>query len=302
MNGVALCAWNGIALCAGYGGLELGLRLALGDRYRTVGVVERDLVAVSVLAARMADGSLEQAPIWDDVTTFDGTSWRGCVDIVTAGFPCQPFSVAGKRRGLDDERWIWPDIARIIGDVGPRYVFLENVPGLIRHGLGPVLGSLAEMGFAAEWGCFSAAEAGATHKRERIFILAYRDGERESQPEGADGDQRRRVGHCRSAVGDARGVAPREPGDPALWHEHGDKARDWAGATGRLFPPGPSDGAGWLDYLAGSSEAEPAVCFPSDGNTGRVDELFLLGNGVVPIVAAYAFLVLAQRFGAETKG
>ena len=365
MNGVAVRAWNGLALCAGYGGLELGMRLALGGSYRTVGVVERDLVAAGVLAARMAEGSLEPAPIWDDVTTFNGAGWRGCVDIVTAGFPCQPFSVAGKRKGLDDERWIWPDIARIIGEVGPRYVFLENVPGLIRHGLGHVLGSLAEMGFDAEWGCFSAAEMGAPHKRERVFVLAYRDGERESQPEGADGDQRRRAGHCRSAVANPNGERQQErrTAEPARaqyasaecgsefvadadgggrWPTvrvdsasgalsqavggEGDVVSGAAGGhvadadkprfdigteaerggqsvrSGGLFPPGPGDRTGWQAYLEHSPETEPAVCFPPDGDPGRMDELFLLGNGVVPIVAAYAFVVLAQRLGAETEG
>lgn len=365
MNGVAVRAWNGLALCAGYGGLELGMRLALGGSYRTVGVVERDLVAAGVLAARMAEGSLEPAPIWDDVTTFNGAGWRGCVDIVTAGFPCQPFSVAGKRKGLDDERWIWPDIARIIGEVGPRYVFLENVPGLIRHGLGHVLGSLAEMGFDAEWGCFSAAEMGAPHKRERVFVLAYRDGERESQPEGADGDQRRRVGHCRSAVASPNGERQQErrTAEPARaqyasaecgsefvadadgggrWPTvrvdsasgtlsqavggEGDVVSGAAGGhvadadkpgfdigteaerggqsvrSGGLFPPGPGDRTGWQAYLEHSPETEPAVCFPADGDPGWMDELFLLGNGVVPIVAAYAFVVLAQRLGAETEG
>ncbi|MCC7340565.1 MAG: DNA cytosine methyltransferase [Bryobacterales bacterium] len=210
MNGVVARPIVGLSICSGYGGLELGLKLVLGDDFFCAVHVERDLVAASVLVERMAEGALEQAPVWDDVATFDGTGWRGCVDIVTAGFPCQPFSVAGKRRGVEDERWIWPDIARVIGEVGPEYVFLENVPGLVRHGLGPVLGSLAEMGFDAEWGCFSAAEIGATHKRERVFILAYRDREWESQPEGIDGDQRRRVGYCRSAVATPDGERQQE--------------------------------------------------------------------------------------------
>jgi len=107
--------------------------------------------------ARMGEATLDPAPIWDDLTTFKGAAWRGRVDLITAGFPCQPFSAAGEQRGIDDERWIWPDIARIIADVGPRYVFLENVTGLIRHGLPHVLSDLAELGFDAEWGLFSAA-------------------------------------------------------------------------------------------------------------------------------------------------
>lgn len=336
MNGVAVRAWNGLALCAGYGGLELGMRLALGDGYRTVCVVERDLVAASVLATRMAEGALEQVPIWDDVTTFPGRSFAGCVDIVTAGFPCQPFSVAGKRRGLEDERWIWPDIARVIGEVGPQYVFLENVPGLIRHGLGAVLGSLAEMGFAAEWGCFSAAETGASQKRERVFILANSNGAGFGERCGAkpvraelataecgsecvadaDGGGRWpavRVDSASGALSQAVGGEGDVVSGAAGGHvADADKPRFDIGTeaerggqsvrSGGLFPPGPDDADGWRAYLEHSPETEPAVCFPADGTSGRMDELFLLGNGVVPIVAAYAFVVLAQRLGAETEG
>jgi len=163
---------SGLALCAGIGGLELGLKLALGDAYQCRLYVEREAFAAAVLVARMEDATLDRAPIWDSIESFDGTAWRGLVDIVSAGFPCQPFSLAGKRRGLADERWIWPDIAEIIREVGPSYVFVENVPDLARHGLAAVLADLSEMGFDTEWDLFSAEEAGAPHRRERLFLLA----------------------------------------------------------------------------------------------------------------------------------
>lgn len=166
---------NVLALCSGIGGLELGLKLATGGRARAVGYVERDAYAAAVLMARMADSSLERAPIWDDLTTFDAGPWRGAVDLVAAGFPCQPWSVAGKQRGLDDHRWIWPDIARIIGECEPSLVFIENVPGILRHGLPAVLQDLAALGFDAEWGCVRASDVGAPHRRERVFVLAYRE-------------------------------------------------------------------------------------------------------------------------------
>lgn len=167
---------NGLALCAGVGGIELGLKLAIGEDYRTICYVEREAYAAAALVARMEDAALDSAPIWDDLTTFDGGHWRGIVDIITAGFPCQPFSYAGKREGVNDDRWLWPDIERIIQQVRPGYIFLENVPGLFTSGFGHVLGSLASLGFNAEWDVFSACRVGAPHTRDRVFILAYAKG------------------------------------------------------------------------------------------------------------------------------
>lgn len=169
---------HGMALCAGAGGLELGLRIALGDDYRCVVYVEREAYAAATLVARMADQALDTAPVWDDLSTFDGKPWCGVVDIVSAGFSCQPWSAAGKQLGIEDERWIWPDIARIVCEVEPEWVFLENVGGLVRGGLEHVLRDLAVSGFDAEWDCLSAAEVGAPHVRERLFILAHRSRQR----------------------------------------------------------------------------------------------------------------------------
>ena len=117
----------GLSLCAGAGGLDLGLALA-EPGYRAVGYVERDAFAAAVLVARMEDQTLDQAPVWDDLTGFDGRPWRGAVDLVSAGYPCQPFSVAGRRKGTNDPRHLWPHVARVISECGPVWVFLENVP------------------------------------------------------------------------------------------------------------------------------------------------------------------------------
>ena len=140
-------ALRALHLCSGYGGFELALRSVA--RVRTVAHVERDAYAAAVLVERMGQARLDQAPVWDDLVTFDGGPWRGRVDLITAGFPCQPFSSAGRQRGVDDDRWLWPDIARIIRDVGPRFVLLENVPQLVRLGLPHVLADLADLGFDA---------------------------------------------------------------------------------------------------------------------------------------------------------
>jgi len=169
---------HGLALCAGVGGLELGLQLVL-PKYRTVCYVEREAYAAATLVARMAEGALDAAPVWDDLYTFDGRCWRGNVSIISAGFPCQPWSAAGSGAGFDDERWLWPEpgLVRIIREVEPEFVWLENVAPLVsRGGLAAVLGDLADLGFDAEWDCLRAADVGASHRRERIFILAYRRG------------------------------------------------------------------------------------------------------------------------------
>ncbi|WP_236641533.1 DNA cytosine methyltransferase [Paracoccus aeridis] len=155
----------GLSLCSGAGGLDLGLTIAIPG-YRAVGHVERETYAAATLVARMEDASMDQAAVWDDVGTFDGRPWRGAVDIVTAGYPCQPFSVAGKRRGADDPRHLWPHVARIIGEAEPPFVFLENVAHHLRLGFPEVAGGLVGMGYRLAAGLFTAAEVGAPHKRE----------------------------------------------------------------------------------------------------------------------------------------
>ncbi len=156
-------------LFAGAGGGILG-DLILG--HVPVCAVELDAYARNVLLARQRDGCLGRFPVWDDIRTFDGRPWRGSVDVVSGGFPCQDISAAGKGGGLEAERsGLWAEMARVIREVGPRYVFVENSPMLVSRGLGVVLGYLAAMGFDARWGVFSAGDVGARHQRERIWIL-----------------------------------------------------------------------------------------------------------------------------------
>ena len=159
-----------LALFAGAGGGILGGKL-LG--WRTVCAVERDAYAAQVLAQRQNDGILEPFPIWSDVQSFDGKPWRGIVDVVSGGFPCQDISAAGRGAGIEGERsGLWREMARIIGEVRPRYAFIENSPMLIVRGIETVLCDIAAMGYDAEWGCFDAETFGACHQRERIFLLA----------------------------------------------------------------------------------------------------------------------------------
>lgn len=184
--------YHGMALCAGYGGLDLGLDLALGGRLRTVCYIEREARAAETLVARMEESTLERAPIWDDLRTFDGRPWRGRVDILTAGYPCQPFSQAGKKLGAADPRHLWPEVRRILRETGAPVAFFENVRGHVRNGLADVLADLDADGFDAEWGVLGAADVGAPHKRERLWILAWRRPGREvvdSDGPGSEGSR-----------------------------------------------------------------------------------------------------------------
>ena len=168
---------NELALFAGAGGGILGGHL-LG--WRTVCAVEQNEYAASVLVARQNDGTLPPFPIWDDVCTFDGKPWRGIIDVVSGGFPCQDISVNGRGDGLQGERsGLWSEMLRICREVWARTIFVENSPMLVSRGLSTVLWDLAELGYDAKWGCVSANAVGAPHKRDRIWIVAHADSVRQ---------------------------------------------------------------------------------------------------------------------------
>ena len=161
---------NELALFAGAGGGILG-GVLLG--WRTVCAVEWEAYPASVLVQRQNDGQLPAFPIWDDVQTFDGRPWRGRVDVVSGGFPCQDISCAGKGEGIEGDRSsMWKHMARIIGEVRPRYAYVENSPMLVGLGLTAVLSDLAQMGYDAKWGIMGAHHVAAPHKRDRIWIVA----------------------------------------------------------------------------------------------------------------------------------
>jgi len=267
-----------LALFAGAGGGILGGRL-LG--WRTVCAVEFASYPRSVLLARQRDGQLSRFPIWDDVTTFDGKPWRGRVDVVSGGFPCQDISSAGKGAGLDGARsGLWSEMARIVGEVRPRFVFVENSPMLTSRGLGVVLGDLASMGFNAEWGVLGARDAGAPHKRDRIWIVAAdtnrKRGGREQEPGAGrkDSAEPGNDGEDREVVCDPDGDG--QPAEP----QHDEAPR----VSGNL--------AGWW-------KAEPELGRVADGVASRMDRLRAIGNGQVPQCAALAWRVLSERLGAR---
>ncbi|MGA1758371.1 MAG: DNA cytosine methyltransferase [Pseudomonadales bacterium] len=160
-----------IAFCAGYGGIERGLELA-GVNHRVVAYVEIEAFAIANLVAKMETGALGPAPIWSDLKTFPAHLFRDRVDLITGGYPCQPFSAAGKRKGADDPRHLWPHIRRHVQTIRPFRCFFENVEGHISLGLREVIADLEADSYKATWGIFSAAEVGAPHRRKRVFIMA----------------------------------------------------------------------------------------------------------------------------------
>jgi DNA (cytosine-5)-methyltransferase 1 len=173
-----------LSLFTGAGGGILGTKL-LG--WTPIGYVEWDDYCQRVLKQRQEDGYVAKAPIFGDIRTFISEGYarryRGMVDVITAGFPCQPFSIAGKLYREKDERNKWPETIECIRIVRPKYALLENVTGLLTGGyFGKILGDLAESGYNARWRVLSAAEMGAPHKRDRLWIIAHSIGDKLKQP------------------------------------------------------------------------------------------------------------------------
>jgi DNA (cytosine-5)-methyltransferase 1 len=319
------------SLFSGIGGLELGVESATGGR--VLWQVERDAWCREVLAKYWPD-----AVRHDEVCTVNGLPR---VDIICGGFPCQDVSLAGKRAGFGGTRSsLWREYRRIVADVGPRFVFVENVSGLLTadggHAFGEVLGDLASLGYDAMWDLFRASDVGAPHRRERVFLLAYRDGMRQPQPRGSIADIRRWTQHSGEAGGDSsRGVRQRPTSgdgrhaafaDQELVNADGQRReeRNLAAVAERAELRGAGgaiggDGRGGtlarvgraIDGLprrlddhqwpAGRGEAQHPGEPPrtAAGVPMRAAQLRALGNAVVPQCAALAWRVLSARVRSE---
>lgn len=252
------------SLFAGIGGIDLGLERA---GMRVAWQCEIDPYARRVLARHWPD-----VPCYEDVTAID-YSTVDQVDVLAGGFPCQDLSYAGKRAGLRGERsGLFYEVCRAIRDLGPRYILLENVPGLLTLGMGTVLGELAALGYNVEWESIPAAAFGAPHIRYRVFIVAYAKGNRldslsliSKEPRDTRNSQHINCEGCALPMAYANGKRCENPSQRQ--------------AAVSIFSGGCPQGANWA--------TEPDVGRVANGVPSRVDRLRCLGNAVVPQVAEW---------------
>jgi DNA (cytosine-5)-methyltransferase 1 len=319
-----------LSFCAGYGGIDLGLQRVLPS-CRTVAYVEIEAFAIANLVAKMEAGDLDAAPVWTDIKTFPAEPFRGLVDIISGGYPCQPFSAAGSRLGTKDPRHLWPFLRRAIRVIQPGRVFLENVEGHISLGLSTVISDLEEDGYRATWGIFSAAEVGASHQRKRVFIYGeLADTSSARAATWLSESQQRKEGHAEKPDNGGNRRFPARPGQPQFhWEEPrtvaatkskqsvinaqtghrrqrvvagGKELGNTGGTEPNRLPDKERTGLSRVGE-SDSRKAEPKLGGATDGCTStvdatanRVDRLRLLGNGVVPATAAKAWTVLSKRF------
>ena len=256
------CTQNIISLCTGYGGIELGIKRT-GLPVRTVAYVEIEAFAIANLVAKIEAGQMDAAPIWSNLKTFDGRPFRGKVHGIIGGYPCQPFSNAGKRQGAEDPRHLWPYIEKHIRTIRPVWCFFENVGGHLTLGFEEVAQGLRDLGYKVEAGLFTAAEVGGRHLRERLFILAYSDSN------GLEKDANYPI------------LCPQADNKRNSRHI---KSVRWP----NIFQESPAS----QEVLSG-----PTSVVGVDGPKSWVDELRLLGNGVNPDTAELAFRTLWNRSG-----
>ena len=295
------------SLFSGYGGLDLAVTEVLGGT--VAWHCEFDANPAAILAHHWPD-----VPNHRDVTAVD---WTGVepVDVLTGGYPCQPFSHAGKRRGEADERHLWPYVRDAISALRPRYVVLENVAGHLTLGGPGVIGEIAGLGYGARWGVVRASDAGAPHRRARLFIVATPDADREHDDGRVDGGPRRwaEPANGRGATPDTASVQRRETAERGIRHEPGASPRgraDHTGATdfgpyvaairrwehvlGRPAPNptepgknGPRLSPAFVEWLMGLGPGHV-----TGTGISRNAQLKALGNGVVPQQAALALRLL----------
>ena len=247
-----------LSLCSGYGGLELGLSGALENPLRVV-AVEVEAYALANLVAKAEEGKLAIEALWPDLKTFPAERFRGCFDFILAGYPCQPFSRSGKRRGKEDARHFWPYIREHIEAIRPVWVFCENVGGHLELGFDEVYRSLSGMGYAVEATLLSAAECAGSHERQRLYVLAYNASYMRSKEDL---------------------LVPRPIRETSVQHRGLCSLERQLQARLKIEP-------------------KPRLVRMADDDTSTMDRLHLLGNGVVPQQAELAFRTLMAMFPIE---
>ena len=279
-----------LSFCSGYGGIERGLELA-GFKHRVIAFSEIEAYAIANLANKMEAGKLLPAPIWSNLKTLPVQPFRDKVSLLTSGYPCQPFSAAGERKGTDDPRHLWPYIRGHIESIRPVQCFFENVEGHISLGLREVISDLESLGYKTTWGIFSAREVGAPHQRKRVYILANSERDPIREQSGGRGWENGQSSSFSGLDGKAQSLADSisARGEIGL---SGQERPDEKGNT-RESADGDSESPG------GKREVywppEPRICRVVDGVRNRIDRIRLLGNSVVPRTAAKAWLTLNGR-------
>ena len=301
-----------LSLCTGYGGIERGLELA-GLEHRVIAHVEIEAFCAANLVNKMEDGIIPPAPLYTNLKTLPVQPFRNRVDILTAGYPCQPFSAAGKRLGEEDPRHLWPYIRGHIESIRPVRCFFENVEGHISLGLREVISDLESLGYRTAFGIFSAREVGAPHQRKRVYIMGdsesgrlsrwTKDSEREGSKnlgERSDQDLRCQSQRSGQALADAvdegsQGSSQCRPdtreAETGTQSAHGNVGC-LLGVSRNIWPSRPGqDQYSW----EASRTLEPRLGRAIDGASDRVDRVRALGNGVVPQTAAKAWQILGEK-------
>lgn len=274
-----------LSLFTGIGGIDLAAEWA---GFESICMVERDKYCQKVLAK-----NFEGVKIHDDVTTFDGLEYRGTIDLVSAGFPCQPHSVAGLRKASGDERDLWGEVVRILRETEPTWFLGENVPGLFTSEsgqfFGRIINDLESLGYSVGWGCYGAKDVGAVHKRDRVFITAYA---KSKHFNGNQSDIREleesptskpRSSDCQTDVVNAKGKSGLQSTSTSVPIRSKRDSREDIG--GRCWQP--VRGGDWREWGIRAAIPQSRVCRDNDGISYRVDKhrtqrLKALGNAVVP--------------------
>lgn len=291
-----------LSFCTGGRMLERGLERAIGA-ITVSAYVEVEAFCIWNLVAQMEQGMVDPAPVWSDLKTFPAQNFYGKIHGIIGGYPCQPFSVAGKRKGEDDPRHLWPFIRSHIHAIRPVWCLFENVPGHLNLGYETVKGELDEMGYCVKEGIYSAEEVGAPHQRKRLFIFAIMgnapcNNELRQWLNETMSRQQNEIGGSGYELADSVSERLQRYNDKKCtsicWNNQGlfigseDNRNRWPSK------PGEPQQA-WESPRVISRKTESDLGLSINGYNYREDLLRMLGNGVVEQTAEVAFMDLIRK-------